>query len=904
MALETYRAKRDFTATPEPEGRVARRSGKAPVFVVQKHDATRLHYDFRLEMDGVLKSWAVTRGPSLNPAEKRLAVHVEDHPLDYGSFEGVIPSGYGKGTVALWDRGTWQPEGDPEAGYAKGHLEFTLEGEKLHGRWHLVRMKPRRGETRDNWLLIKAEDEAARGPGAPDILEEAPLSVASGRSLDEIAAAGGGAPRRKGRAAKGAAGKTPRARAEQAADGAKAERPSRAGADGPKAAQAGATSRASTGQAAAGPTGTAGQAPRAAATRAGSDSPRKAAAPAKPRPLPDFVAPELATLVARPPTGPDWIHEIKLDGYRLQARVEGGAVRLLTRSGLDWTDRFGPGIAAGFAALPVESALIDGELVVEGRAGASDFSALQADLSAGRQDRFVFYAFDLLFLDGQDLRRRPLTERKAALAPLTGAGPIRLSADFADQGDLVLRHACRLSLEGLVSKRADAPYRSGRTRDWLKSKCAERQEFVIAGYTPSTADPQAVGALLLGVHEGEDLVHVGRVGTGFSREVARDLRRRLEPMEVEKSPFAGRLTALERRNARYVRPELVAEVEFRAWTGDDHLRHAAFRGLREDKPAAEIRRERPVANAGAAPAKGASAPETPAKAAAKAKAPAKPRVALTHPDRIYWPGAGVTKEGLAQHYAGVWRLMAPHVAGRPLALLRAPEGIEGQRFFQKNAWRGMNGAIRTVADPKEKGSALIAIDDLDGLIGLVQGAALEIHPWGSTLAGWEKPDRIVMDLDPDEGLDWARVVAAAGEVRSRLEAAGLAAFVKTTGGKGLHVVAPLTPKATWPRVKAFARALAQAMADEAPEGYVATVAKARRKGRILIDWLRNQRGATSVAPYSTRARPGAPVSVPVDWEELSAIGPAQFTVTNLPDRLATTPDPWEGFFDAARPLPG
>lgn len=804
MALEVYRGKRDFGVTPEPRGRKARKDGAA--FVVQEHAARRLHYDFRLELDGVLKSWAVTRGPSLDPTEKRLAMEVEDHPVDYGGFEGVIPKGaYGGGAALLWDRGTWAPVGDAHAGLAKGHLEFTLAGEKLRGRWRLVRMKGKPGERRTNWLLIKDADDWARGSGAPDILEAAPLSVATGRDLAAIAGDPAGGSARKGGPTAGPKAKAPKARAAA---------------------------------------------------------------------LPDFVPPQLATPAARPPAGPDWLHEIKFDGYRLQARIKGGAARLLTRGGLDWTDRFGASLAEALSALPVRAALIDGELVVEGAGGASDFAALQADLSEGRTDRFLYYAFDLLHLDGRDLRPRPLVARKAALEPLIPGDRVRFSADFADDGALVLRHACRLSLEGVVSKRRGAPYRSGRGRGWIKSKCAARQEFVIGGFTPLAAGADLVGALWLGVQEEAGLRHVGRVGAGFTRAAARDLMARLAPLVQRASPFAGTLSAAERRDVRFVRPELAAEVEFAGWTGEGRLRHAAFRSLREDKPVTEIARE---------------------------DRPRRP-VRLTHPDRVYWPDAGVTKADLAAHCERVWRRMAPHAAGRPLALLRCPEGIDGDRFFQKHPWKGMAKAIRAAPDPKDPGSLAIAVDDLDGLLALVQGAALEIHPWGSTLADWERPDRIVMDLDPDEGLPWSRVVGAAGEVRARLEAAGLAAFVKTTGGKGLHVVAPLRPEASWTRVKAFAKGLAAAMAADAPGEYVATVAKARRKGRILVDWLRNQRGATAVAPWSTRARPGAPVSAPVDWEELDSLVPPGFTLSTLDPRLEA-PDPWADFHAAAKPLP-
>ncbi|MCJ1900623.1 DNA ligase D [Paracoccus versutus] len=836
MALETYRKKRDFAATPEPKGGRIRKGGDA--FVVQKHAATRLHYDFRLELDGVLNSWAVAKGPSLVPGEKRLAVHVEDHPLEYGDFEGTIPKGeYGGGTVILWDRGTWTPVGDPHQGYAKGHLEFTLHGEKLHGRWHLVRMRGKPREKRENWLLIKGEDEFARTKDAPDILEERPESVKTGRQIADVAGEAPGWSSKTGRIRKPAG---------------RAKKPRAAPEPDPEP-------------------------PEPAAVKGA----RKAA-------MPGFVEPMLATLASAAPQGERWLHEIKFDGYRLQARIEAGRVKLLTRSGLDWTTRFGKAVPAALRDLSVGTAILDGELVVETDAGASDFSALQADLSAGRSDRFAFYAFDLLYLDGYDLCRVPLVERKALLARLLGqeGGILRFSSHFDEGGALVLRHACRLSLEGIVSKLRDGPYRAGRGRAWIKSKCSARQEFVVAGYVPSSVSRRAIGSLILGVYEQGGLQHVGRVGTGFSAAVAEDLFRRLERMRIPDSPFAQRLTADEARQARYVRPELVAEVEFRAWTADGHLRHAAFRGLREDKPAAEIVRET-------------------AKPAAKPPAPQRRRVRLTHPDRLYWPEEGVTKEGLADYYAEVWRWIAPWITGRPLALLRCPNGIDGERFFQKHAWKGLNPHISLLRDPKEpQGEPLIGIEDLDGLMGLVQSAALEIHPWGATAADWERPDMITMDLDPGEGVAWPLVVEAARELRRRLEDHGLAGFVKTSGGKGLHVVAPLRPQAEWPAVKAFTKALADAMAADDPGRYVSTISKARRRGRILIDYLRNQRGATAVAAYSTRARPGAAVSAPLRWDELDAgIGPAWFTLQNMPTGVATLgSDPWDGFRAAAAPL--
>jgi bifunctional non-homologous end joining protein LigD len=814
MALETYRKKRNFKATAEPAGSgLPDAAGHS--FVVQKHAARRLHYDFRLEMDGVLKSWAVTRGPSLVPGEKRLAVHVEDHPLEYGDFEGTIPKGeYGGGAVIVWDRGRWRPIGDPATGYAKGHLDFELDGAKLGGRWHLVRMAAKPRDRHENWLLIKGDDAAAR-PDGTDILDERPESVKTGRPVEEIAGEAPGWSSKTGKI-----DKPTLRRAEQ-------------------------------------------------------------------QPLPSFIEPALATLAGKPPSGARWLHEIKFDGYRLQARIEARRVTLLTRTGLDWTGKFGTVVAAAFMDLPADTALIDGELVVENDHGASDFSALQADLSAGRRDRFVFYAFDLLHLDGVDLRQAPLTERKTALERLLAgqAGVLRFSESFDEDGAMIIEHACRLSLEGVVSKRRDAPYRSGRGKDWIKSKCRDRQEFAIGGYVPSTVSRRAVGSLVLGYYDGDRLIHVGRVGTGFTLAVAEELFRRLAPSRTADSPFAEALSAEAARQVRFVDPNLVAEVEFHGWTADRQLRHAAFRGLREDKPALEIVREEAQVADDPSP---------------------RPAVKLTHPDRLYWPDAGVTKAGLADYYAEIWRFMAPFAVGRPLALVRCPGGITDACFFQKHIWQGASPNIRRQADPKDpKGEEILSIDDLDGMIGLVQAGVLEIHPWGSTLAAIEQPDMLVMDLDPAEEMAWPDVIAAARDVRERLEQRGLASFVKTSGGKGLHVVAPLVPAAEWDAVKRFTKDIADAMAADQPARYVSVVTKAKRHGKILIDYLRNGRGATAVAPYSTRARAGAPVSMPLAWDELDeGIGPAYFTVGNAVTRLShLRSDPWGGFRQAAAALP-
>ena len=831
MSLDLYRRKRDFKATPEPQGKAGRRGGDS--FVIHKHAARRLHYDLRLEMDGVLKSWAVTRGPSLVAGEKRLSVHVEDHPLDYGDFEGTIPKGhYGAGSVIVWDRGRWTPIGDLKKAYRKGHLEFELEGDKLSGRWHLVRMAGKEGESRENWLLIKAEDEAARGEDDPDILEERPESVKTGFTIEEI-------------------GDDPSpAKTKRSASKAKARQ-----------------STASKSVAAGDPA-----------------PPAREIAPGKLKGAvrgekPDFVEPALATLVKDVPKGQRWLHEIKLDGYRVQTHRDGENVQLLTRTGLDWTTRFGRDIVDALLALPARQAIIDGEIVVENGTGTSDFSLLQADLSEERSDRFVFYAFDLIYLDGFDLRAVGLSARKAALKQVMEAAPPRLkfSEHFDESGDLVLKHACRLSLEGIISKVENAPYRSGRGRDWVKSKCSARQEVVIGGYVPSSVTKNAIGSLVMGTRDNGKLVHIGRVGTGYSQQTARLLMRRLEPLRQDESPFADRLTAPQRKDVVFVRPETVAEIEFRGWTADAHLRHASFRGVREDKAAGDVVREGEMKTVEAEP---------------------KRTVTLTHPDRVYWPDAGVTKAGLADYYIEVWPKMAPFVVNRPLALLRCPEGVGGTCFFQKHAWRGMRKDIRIAPDPAAPDDEPnVAITDLDGLLGLVQGGVLEIHPWGATLDALEKPDMVNIDLDPGPGVSWERVIAAAHEVHARFEAIGLTGFVKTSGGKGLHVVAPVKPKTEWPQVKAAMKALADGMAKDSPSDYVSTISKAKREGKILIDYLRNGRGATAVAPYSPRARAGAPVSMPLSWEELGPdIGPAHFTIGNAIARLTGSfADPWGDF---------
>ncbi|MCJ2132556.1 DNA ligase D [Methylobacterium sp. J-026] len=821
--LRPYRDKRDFGVSPEPKGKRGRKVAKAR-FVVQKHDARRLHYDLRLEMDGVLKSWAVTRGPSLSPAEKRLAVRTEDHPVDYLGWEGAIPKGqYGGGTMIVWDTGSWEPVGDPAAGLEKGHLEFALHGERLGGGWHLVRMKGRGGEKKQPWLLMKADDEHARSEG--DILVEHEASVLSGRTNRDLAVGGV-------------------VRADHAARaGVAAERKTKPPASRSKGA-------------------------------------RKAL-------LPPFVEPALATLVDGVPTSDGWLYEIKHDGYRMQARIDGGSVKLLTRSGLDWTAKFEP-TAQALKAMKLPSALIDAEIVVETESGVSCFSALQQALTAGDTGSAIFYAFDLLYMDGRDIRALPLTERKdllqQSLDDAPPGGRIRFSEHLAADGEAMARHACRLGLEGVVAKRADSPYRSGRTDAWRKIKCSSSEEFVVAGYMPSTTAPKSVGSLILGTHDDAGgLVHVGRVGTGFRDAVARDLWTQLDPLRIPSPPFDAEMPPLARRNARWVEPRLVCEVTFRGWTADDQLRHASFKSLRPDVSPDEVVRRKAEAR-----------PKTRQRGAAAL-------AALTHPDRMLWPDVGLTKEGLAEYYAEIADRILPHVVGRPLSLLRCPDGL-GSCFYQKHGWAGMDERhLQVLGD--DAGNAVV-IGSPEGLRTLVQASVLEIHPWGAPAADPDRPDRLVFDLDPGAGVGWSDLIAGATEVRERLRASGFGAFVKTSGGKGLHVVVPIEPQASWDEAKAFSKRLASEMAGDAPDLYVATVSKKARDNRIFVDYLRNQRGATAVAAFSTRARPGAPVSVPVGWEELPSLGSgARFGVASVPGRIAALArDPWAGFERAARPL--
>jgi bifunctional non-homologous end joining protein LigD len=909
VALETYRKKRKFGVTLEPRGRKGRSSGRHH-YVIQKHAARRLHYDLRLELGGVMKSWAVTRGPSLDPNEKRLAVHVEDHPIEYNAFEGTIPEGeYGGGTVMIWDRGSWLPEGDPHKGYAKGHLVFDLDGEKLHGRWHLVRMRPRAGERHDNWLLIKGKDEEARGPRDKDILEEKPLSAATGRSIEEIAAGKGG---------------KKRVWHSNRADGAKSREKSEDQATFKQkiakiAAKIAATSPTPRQGKTKPPTQRQAKTKPPARPRTRANSPARnaestrcgkgeASHPIKSKPPPNFIPLSLATRYDKAPSGPDWLHEIKFDGYRMEARLDGDNVQLLTRKQQNWTHRFPP-VAEAVAALSAATALLDGEIVVEDDHGISNFSLLQTDLRDNRTDRFVYYVFDLLHLDGRDLTGEPLAERKAALARLLKGygkgGVIRYTDDFDEAGPVILRHACEMGLEGIVSKRRSAAYRSGRTDNFVKSKCYGREEFVVAGYTPATAMPRAIGALTVATHENGELRYAGRVGTGYTQNMAHDLFKRLAPLRVDRRPIE--LPPDERRkDVVWVEPKIVVEAEFAGVTHGGVLRQASFKGIREDKTANEVVREMPAPRppSQAQPARRSArtmkASVANGKKSKKDESASGTALHLTHPDRIYWPDVGVTKKALAEYYVSVWDWIKPHILNRALSLVRAPEGVGGETFFQKHIAANVKSSPlrRAVAG---KDHDVIAVETLDDLIALVQSGALEIHVRGSRLDGLETCDRIVFDLDPGEGVAWPQIVAAAREVRERLKAEKLESFVKLSGGKGIHVTLPIED-ADWEEAKLFSQAVATRMAADNPKLYLAKMTKSLRAGRVFIDYFRNSREATSIAPYSTRARPGAPVSAPVSWERLSrTAGGNDFAVLDLKKRLKD--DAWAEIGSVRQKLP-
>ena len=803
--LAEYARKRDFTRTPEPAGAEApdaRSPDAALRFVIHRHAARRLHYDLRLELGGTYRSWAVPKGPSLDPDVRALAVQVEDHPLDYGTFEGTIPKGeYGGGTVMLWDRGTWLPGGkagegeDAHEALERGRLPFRLRGERLRGAWLLVRMGGEAGEDGKNWLLRKMDDAAARSEAEERITETHVTSVATGRTMEAIAA-----------------GHDP---------------------------------------------------------VLGSLPPPPTGAPASP--LPPELELQLPTLVKEAPAGDDWIHELKFDGYRMLARLEAERVTLVTRGGHAWTHRF-PGVAAALAALSVDATLLDGEIAVPASDGTTDFQALQNQLRRGRAGDAAYFVFDLPFYRGHDLRRLPLLERKQVLKALLDARStgdiLRFSDHIVGQGERVARHACLHSLEGIVAKRADSRYRGGRSRSWVKVKCLRRQTFRVGGWTEPSGSRSGFGALLVGsLDDDGHLVYRGRVGTGFSAEELADLRARLEKLPAPAPPFHDPPTGALVRGVHWARPELEVDVTFAGWTDEGILRHASSQGVRA------VSRTKTTSNRIAG-------------------------IALSNADRVLYPEQGLTKRDLALYYEAVAPWILPHLKGRPLSLVRCPQGREEHCFYQKHLTEGMPAALRGIEVSEADEDVYVGADDLPGLVSLVQFGVLELHPWGSREDRLDRPDRIVFDLDPGDGVRWKEVAAAARHLRELLEGLGLESFLRTTGGKGLHLVLPIVRRSTWDEVRQFSKDLARRMEREDGDRFVSSSSRAKRKGRIFVDYLRNGRGATAIASYSTRARPGAPVAAPIRWDELDALDSgAGFTAKTVPPRLASLEsDPWEGFF--------
>lgn len=834
-ALRTYREKRNFDLTPEPaEGGTANESARA--FVIQKHWATRLHYDFRLELDGTMKSWAVPKGPSFDPADKRMAVQVEDHPIAYNRFEGEIPKGqYGGGKVIIWDKGTWVPLEDPHQGYRAGKLKFELRGHKLHGHWTLVRMKGRGQERQQPWLLIKEKDEHAKPAGGYSVVDEMPGSVKG--LADRPAPAG-------------------------------AAQPVEAAADGP-------------------PPGA-----------------RKAA-------LPGQLQPQLATLVDQLPGGAaEWIYEIKFDGYRMLARAEAGQVRLFTRNGNDWTHKLAH-LEKALQAMEPPDGWYDGEIIMPGERMPADFQALQGAFESSRTGQIVYYLFDLPYCAGYDLREVPLVARREVLRRIVERKPqdkVRFSAVFDAQPQDIVASACRLGLEGVIGKRRDSAYVTRRSSDWIKLKCGRRQEFVIGGFTDPKGSRTGIGALLLGVHQDGRLQYAGNVGTGFNERTLRELRSQLDALAADRSPF-GAGSEMPRK-AHWVRPELICEVAFGEWTRDQRIRHAVFHGLREDKPATAVTREEPRHDAPVdQPAK--AAPKPASRAASKPAAKARtarsatepglpPQLRISNPDRVIDPTTGTTKIALVRYYALVAPLMMPHLKARPVSLVRAPDGITGELFFQKHMERYQMAGVRQLdpaLDPDHPPYLEVATPQ--GLLSAAQMNVIEFHTWNAVKGNIGKPDRITFDIDPGEGVVWKQIQEAAQLVRAFLQELGLPAFLKTSGGKGLHVVVPIRRQHGWDTVKDFSLAVVRHMAATLPDRFVAKSGGKNRVGRIFIDYLRNGFGATTASAWSARSRPGLGISVPVGWDELDALkGGAHWTVGSVHERLDAGNQPWAGYEEA------
>jgi bifunctional non-homologous end joining protein LigD len=895
--LDTYRRKRRFSETPEPSGAPRRGQGSGHTkagggsnghklsFVIQKHDARHLHYDFRLELDGALKSWAVPKGPSMDPSVKRLALHVEDHPLEYGSFEGEIPEGnYGAGTVLVWDRGTWEPADGERAAhdaYAAGKLKFRLDGEKLHGSWMLVKSRMRGSGDREQWLLIKERDEEARNESEFDVLTERPGSVLSRGDIHD-------------EAGKTARSTTRTAKGNHAARQAHAK--ATTGRTGPTRRAKALVKPASSPYAGDAKT----HHPDTVATRSLPSLRALAASPAIEgavrAPLPATLKPQLATLVDAAPQGDDWSYEVKFDGYRILARIDRDnskrPVRIFTRSGLDWSEKFDRQREA-LARLKIDSAWLDGEAAMLDERGVPDFQALQNAFDANRPQDIVLFLFDLPYLNGYDLREVPLVQRRALLRALLEKrddSMLRFSEDCAIDAADLLQSACEMALEGIVGKRRDSHYVSRRSPAWIKLRCRRRQEFVIGGYSDPAGSRTGFGALLLGVHDtNHRLQYAGRVGTGFDSATLRSIATELAARETRQMPFASAPRERSRTAVHWVKPELVAECNFAQWTSDGIVRQASFISLRRDKPAREIVQEAPRKNA----AKG-------TKRTMKTSVTEEPLIAgvrISHPDRVIDEHSGATKLDLVRFYEWIAPWLLPHLADRPVALVRAPDGIGGEHFFQKHANRLAlpHATQHKGLDPGH--APLLTIDSDTALIHAAQMGVIEFHTWNGVTSNLEKPDRMVFDLDPDPALGWDRMIEAALLTRDLLAELGLESWCKTSGGKGLHTVVPLAKGLGWDDVKAFSEAIARHMADTLPERFSAKMGKQNRKKKIFIDYLRNNRGSTSIAAFSARARAGLGVSVPLAWDEVEhTVSGDQWTVHNLKERLdALKDDPWAGY---------
>ncbi len=860
MALETYRKKRNFRITPEPKGIRRRVKKNGLSFVIQKHSASHLHYDFRLELNGVLLSWAVPKGPSLDPDDKRLAMQVEDHPIEYGEFEGIIPAKqYGAGTVLLWDRGVWVPKEDPVAGYKKGKLKFTLEGDKLQGGWTLVRSHGSKYGGDKAWLLIKEDDEMARRGIDTRIVDDRPKSVSSGRSIEEIAA--------------------------------QRDRVWHSNKSVKQNVNSGAVKKG-----------------------AGAVDPSKIAGAVKQK-IPPFIEPQLATLVKASPDGEEWIEEVKFDGYRMLCRIDDGEARFYSRNNKEWTANF-PSIADAAARLPIESAWLDGEVVKLDGQGRSSFQSLQNALSLNEESTLLYFIFDIPYLNGFDMRKVPLMERKQVLESVMAAppDPLRLSFYQAGGGVAFFGEACKLGLEGMIAKAATSRYSGRRNRDWVKVKCGMRQEMVIGGFTDPQGSRSGFGALLLGVYEDGKLRYSGKVGTGFNDDTLQTLRKQLDALEQDKPAFSNPPRGGEARRSHWVKPRLVAQIEFTEWTHEGTLRHPSFQGLREDKKATQVIRERATGSVEHELVLPNAKAKVKVKAKAKAKAntgkPAKSvpdsndkdavaGIHLSNPAKLLYPEAKLGKHDLARYYEAVAQLMLPHLKQRPLSLLRCPDGWGKDCFYQKNVDGAAHDAIDRVKVSTSDGPALYMMaNSTAALVALVQMGALEIHPWGATADHLHHPDRIVFDFDPDDDVPWKNLVEAVRLIETLLGEIGLKGFLKTTGGKGLHVVVPVKPTQPWPVIKGFSKGIADLFSGTFPDRFTSRMSKAARHGKIFIDYLRNDEGSTAIAPYSLRARANAPVSTPIAWDELSKeIRFDHFNVKTVLSRIKKMKtDPWQDFF--------